>query len=229
MKPLLTFALLGLLSSTGFSQEATKPEVPAEKVEKPAPVKDVTVVMSTSMGEIHIEMDSKNSPITVKNFLSYVDAKHYDNTIFHRVLSTFMIQGGGFELKDGVQIRKATKAPIKNESEKSLPNKRGTLAMARTQDLNSATDQFFINVVDNPNLNHGGPYGGYATFAKVVKGMEVVDQIKDVETTWLGREKAKPVEPVIIKSIRRLANDTKEAPTEKPSEEPAPAATSEKQ
>jgi len=226
MKALFQFAAFGLLATSALAQE-TKPEPTPEK-EAAKPAEEVTVVMKTSMGDIHIEMDSKNSPITVKNFLSYVDAKHYDNTVFHRVISTFMIQGGGFEIKDGTQVRKQTKAPIKNESESSKPNKRGTLAMARTPDLNSATDQFFINVGDNPGLNHGGPYGGYATFAKVIKGMDVVDKIKDVETTWLGREKAKPVEPIIIKSIRRTADKIEEAPANKTSSEDASAETSEK-
>ncbi len=199
----------------------SKPE-PKTTTKPKTESKEVTVVMSTNHGDIHVQLDSQNAPITVKNFLKYVDAKHYDNSIFHRVISNFMIQGGGFKMKDGKMTRSATNGPIKNESQKTPANKRGTIAMARTNVLDSATDQFFINVTDNPNLNHGGPYGGYATFGKVVKGMDVVDKIKAVETTFLGREKAKPVKTVTIKSIRRLKVEATKTTTKKPTSNSIP-------
>ena len=138
------------------------------------------VVMDTSMGEIIIELDALNAPITVKNFLNYVASKHYDKTIFHRVIDGFMIQGGGFSSEGD---EKATDEPIKNEGKNGLSNKRGTIAMARTNDPNSATSQFFINTVDNSRgLDAGGANGpdGYAVFGKVVSGMETVDKIAKV-------------------------------------------------
>jgi len=175
-----------------------------------------TVVMTTSMGKIVIKLDEKKAPITVKNFLTYVDKKHYDETTFHRVIPNFMIQGGGFKLADGMNTQKEPLAPIKNEAENGLKNLRGTIAMARTSDPNSATCQFFINVKDNAALNFPNNGGGYAVFGKVTKGMDVVDKIKAVKT---GRKflisrgadgsyapnKAGdvPVEPVLIQSIRR--------------------------
>ncbi len=170
------------------------------------------VVMETSMGPIKIELYPDKAPVTVKNFLAYVDDKFYDNTIFHRVMGKensdrdFMIQGGGFTTD---KKEKQTKAPIKNESGNGLSNTRGTIAMARTRDPNSATAQFFINVGDNRQLDRAG--GGYAVFGKVIDGMEVVDKIKAVRTgeavlqTPHGPLPAEnvPVENVVIKSIRR--------------------------
>jgi cyclophilin family peptidyl-prolyl cis-trans isomerase len=139
-----------------------------------------TVVMETSMGTIKIELFQDKAPVTVANFLSYVDRKHYDGTIFHRVISDFMIQGGGFDMD---YKEKETSEPIKNEADNGLKNQRGTLAMARTGDPNSATAQFFINVKDNAGLDRPKPDGfGYAVFGKVIEGMEVVDQIKGVKT-----------------------------------------------
>jgi peptidyl-prolyl cis-trans isomerase A (cyclophilin A) len=141
--------------------------------------KNPVVVMETSEGKIKIELDQKNAPITVKNFLMYVESKHYDGTIFHRVIDGFMIQGGGFtkEFKE-----KDTKDPIKNEASNGLSNKRGTIAMARTNDPNSATAQFFINVVDNKGLDPKAGSAGYAVFGKVTEGMDVVDRIRKVQT-----------------------------------------------
>ncbi len=171
------------------------------------------VLIETSMGNIKAELFQDQAPITVANFLKYTDDKHYDGTIFHRVIKTFMIQGGGFtpDMKE-----KPTGAPIKNESYNGLPNKRGTLAMARTGEPNSATSQFFINVKDNPFLDKANAEDkvGYCVFGKVIDGMDVVDKIKHVET---GRKMVKthgqnvpfddvPVETVLIKSIRRVDN-----------------------
>lgn len=165
--------------------------------------KAVTVEILTSLSgdAIEVELNPEKAPISVKNFLSYVDDKFYDNTIFHRVIGTFMIQGGGFtaDMKE-----KKTKAPIKNEANNGLKNDTGTIAMARTSDVDSATSQFYINVADNEALNHGGPNGfGYAVFGKVTKGMHVVDRIKAVRTGQMNGHGDVPMTAVIIKSIKR--------------------------
>jgi cyclophilin family peptidyl-prolyl cis-trans isomerase len=155
------------------------------------------VLMQTSLGSIKLELDEDKAPISVANFLSYVDDHFYDNTIFHRVIPNFMIQGGGFE--PGMK-QKQTKAPIKNESGNGLSNVRGSIAMARTNDLNSATAQFYINVVDNS----GGLDGAkYTVFGKVVEGMDVVDKIKAVPTGRSGHHENVPVNDVVIQSVRR--------------------------
>jgi len=166
------------------------------------------------MGKIKVELFAERSPITVKNFLDYVDKKHYDGLTFHRVIPTFMIQGGGFEpgVKDAKtaeevsKFEKKTGTGIKNESDNGVLNERGTLAMARTGDPNSATAQFFINVVDNKVLDAKSGRPGYAVFGKVTDGMDVVDKIKDVKTkTVIPRDfEDVPVEDVIIKSIRKV-------------------------
>jgi cyclophilin family peptidyl-prolyl cis-trans isomerase len=157
------------------------------------------VVIDTSMGPIKVELFENDAPITVKNFLKYVDEKHYDNTIFHRVIKGFMLQGGGMtvDLKE-----KATNLPIKNESYNGLHNTRGTLAMARTDKADSATAQFFINVVDNGFLDRqdGVNREGYCVFGKVIDGMDVVDRIRNVPTI----PGDVPSEPVFIRSIRRV-------------------------
>ncbi len=202
MKSFLNLALVALLTSFGFAQEVTKPEV-IEKKEAPKESTEVTVIMSTSMGDIHIELDSKTAPKTVGNFLKYVDAKFYDGTIFHRVMNGFMIQGGGFKEEEGSFKKQKTNPPVKNESSKTPGNTRGTIAMARTPDPNSATSQFFINVVDNLGLNYPLNGGGYATFGKVTKGMDIVDKIKAVKTTTKNGMQNVPVETVTIKSVKR--------------------------
>jgi cyclophilin family peptidyl-prolyl cis-trans isomerase len=159
-----------------------------------------SVVMETSLGSITIELDSDKAPITVANFLQYVDDKHYDGTIFHRVISNFMIQGGGME----PDLRqKKTRAAIQNEASNGLSNKRGTIAMARTSDPHSATCQFFINVVDNGGLDKSSGNDGYCVFGKVTAGMDVVDKIKAVRTTSRGGHKDVPSDDVVITSIRR--------------------------
>jgi len=160
------------------------------------------VTMKTSHGTITIELFEKEAPVTVKNFLAYVNDSFYDNLIFHRVIPGFMIQGGGFNVK---MKEKRTKAPIKNEAKRSLPNKRGTIAMARTNVVDSATDQFFINLVDNGFLNHKNNSHrgfGYAVFGKVINGMDVVDKIGGVRTGTKRGMSDVPVRPVVIKSIR---------------------------
>jgi cyclophilin family peptidyl-prolyl cis-trans isomerase len=162
-----------------------------------------TVVISTSMGDMHVELAQDKAPETVSNFLSYVADKHYDGTIFHRVISNFMIQGGGFTEN---MTQKPTKAPIANEADNGLSNTRGTIAMARTSAPHSATAQFFINVVDNDFLNFSGknPRGwGYAVFGKVTKGMDVADKIRKVPTGPAGPfRRDAPREAVVIKSIQ---------------------------
>jgi peptidyl-prolyl cis-trans isomerase A (cyclophilin A) len=151
------------------------------------------VVLETSLGNIEIELDAEKAPISTENFLAYVDSGHYDGTVFHRVIQGFMIQGGGF---DAAMAQKATRGPIKNESGNGLSNQRGTIAMARTNDPNSATAQFFINTVDNDFLNKPP---GYAVFGKVTSGMDVADRIAGVKT---GAQDV-PVEPVVIKKATR--------------------------
>jgi len=160
------------------------------------------VLMKTSMGDIKIELDKEKAPVSVENFLVYVNDKFYDGTIYHRVIPSFMIQGGGFD-KDMNQ--KKTKAPIKNEAANGLKNLNGTIAMARTSDPNSATAQFFINTKDNPFLDHknDSPQGmGYAVFGKVVDGMDVVKKIEQVQTATRMPYENVPVTPVIIESVR---------------------------
>ena len=159
-----------------------------------------TVVMSTTYGPIEIELNAEKAPVTVANFLQYVDAKFYDNTIFHRVIRGFMIQGGGFD-KD--MKEKVTKAPIKNEATNGLLNDVGTIAMARTSDPHSATAQFFINVEKNTMLNNADGNWGYAVFGKVTKGMEVVEKIKTVRTGDRAGHQNVPMDVVMIKSVRR--------------------------
>ncbi len=158
------------------------------------------VILETTKGEIEIELDTDKAPITVENFLEYVDAGFFDDTIFHRVIPDFMIQGGGFTAD---MSQKKTRAPIKNEADNGLKNDRGTLAMARTRDVNSATAQFFINLKDNDFLNHGGRDFGYAVFGRVASGMEVVDAIAAVDTGRKGIHQNVPTEPVVIKKAKR--------------------------
>jgi cyclophilin family peptidyl-prolyl cis-trans isomerase len=162
------------------------------------------VLMETSKGDIKIELDKRRAPITVENFLNYVDQKFYDGLIFHRVINGFMIQGGGFS-QDMEQ--KPPMAPIKLESQNGLQNKRGTIAMARTNVPDSATAQFFINVADNMrslDYKKSGTPNGYAVFGKVIEGMDVVDAIKAVETKKVGRHGDVPTTAVIIKSVRLI-------------------------
>ncbi len=158
------------------------------------------VVMETSMGTMVLELYPDKAPISVKNFLAYVDSGFYDNTIFHRVMPGFVIQGGGFEAE---MEKKETNDPIKNEADNGLRNLRATLSMARTSQINSATSQFFINLKNNSALDHGSRDFGYAVFAKVVKGVNVIDKIAGVKTTTKGHYRDVPAEPVFITSAYR--------------------------
>jgi peptidyl-prolyl cis-trans isomerase A (cyclophilin A) len=181
---LLTFIFLAALT-VGAGAEAKNPQV----------------LMETSMGKIRIELFEKEAPITIKNFLDYAKSGFYNGTIFHRVIPGFMAQGGGFTPD---MIQKQVKAPIKNEAGNGLKNDRGTIAMARTMIVDSATAQFFINVVNNGALNHrdNSVQGyGYAVFGRVVEGMDVVDAIVKVKTEAVKGHRDVPVTPVIIKSV----------------------------
>ena len=174
------------------------------------PVENPRVLMKTTDGDITIELFADKSPITVENFLRYVDDGHYDGTVFHRVISNFMIQGGGFdaELKE-----KPTRAPIVNESKNKLHNTRGTLAMARTSDPDSAAAQFFINQRSNLRLDWSGGKDGYAVFGEVVDGMQVVDIISLTDTGSAQAQTTRgptifqdvPVQPIVVLSVTRLA------------------------
>ncbi|MGA1979968.1 MAG: peptidylprolyl isomerase [Sedimentisphaerales bacterium] len=188
-----------LLSATFLIVVTARSEEPKQMDAKPKKVK-----LETTMGNIVIELDEKAAPVTVRNFLTYVEEGFYDGTIFHRVIPNFMIQGGGFT-QDMAQ--KKTHPPIINEANNGLKNNRGTIAMARTNNPDSATSQFFINHKDNPNLNYSGANNpGYAVFGKVVEGMEVVDKIAAVKTTQKGPYADVPVEPVVIKSAKVISD-----------------------
>ena len=163
--------------------------------------KNPKVLLSTTLGDITVELDAKKAPISVKNFLAYVKDGHYENTIFHRVIPGFMIQGGGM-MKD--MSEKKSGAPIKNEAENGLKNLTGTIAMARTSDVDSATAQFYINVNDNAALDHSAQSFGYAVFGKVIKGMEVVTKIEHVNTETRGIYENVPSETIFIKSAKLI-------------------------
>ncbi|WNW11488.1 peptidylprolyl isomerase [Pseudomonas sp. DTU_2021_1001937_2_SI_NGA_ILE_001] len=166
-----------------------------------ADAKKTHVVLDTSFGQIELELADDKAPITTKNFLAYVDSGFYSNTIFHRVIPGFMVQGGGF---NQYLVQKPTQDPIKNEADNGLNNVRGTIAMARTSSVNSATSQFFINTNDNAMLDHGVRDFGYAVFGKVVKGMDVVDQIVNARTSSQKGMQDVPVDPILIKSAKRV-------------------------
>jgi cyclophilin family peptidyl-prolyl cis-trans isomerase len=164
--------------------------------------KNPVVMMSTSMGNIRIELDAANAPITTKNFLDYANEGHYDGLIFHRVIPGFMIQGGGM---DAQMNEKTNKAPIKNEAPNGLKNKLGSVAMARTNVVDSATAQFFINVKDNDFLNHKSKAPadyGYAVFGQVIEGMDIVHSIEKVKTGRKGYHDDVPVTAVVINSVK---------------------------
>ena len=159
------------------------------------------VLISTNHGDITVDLEADRSPVTVENFLHYIEQGFYDDTIFHRVIPGFMIQGGGMT-KD--MAEKKTSPPIKNEANNNLLNMRGTLAMARTQEKDSATSQFFINLSDNHFLDHGSRDFGYAVFARVTEGMEVVNKIAGVETGRRGFHENVPREPVTINKVELI-------------------------
>jgi peptidyl-prolyl cis-trans isomerase B (cyclophilin B) len=188
MKPLVAILLLGAALA---------------RAEGDSKVKNPVVVVTTSLGSFTAELYPDKAPESVKNFLQYVDDKFYDGTVFHRVISNFMIQGGGMD--QNLQ-KKANRPPIKNEAANGLKNTKGTLAMARTNVPDSATSQFFVNVKDNGFLDFkdASPQGiGYCVFGKVTSGMDVVDKIKDVPTGTQGGMGDVPTTPVVIQSIRR--------------------------
>jgi len=185
LRPLAAAGFVALLSAGAVAQDkaAAAPRV----------------LLVTSAGDITLQLDAEKAPKSVANFLEYVKSGHYDGTVFHRVISGFMIQGGGFT---EAMVQKPTRPPIPLESRNGLKNERGTMAMARTSVPDSATSQFFINVVDNamldqPNSRDGH---GYAVFGKVVAGMDVVDRIRAVETASVGGHQNVPVKPVLIRS-----------------------------
>ncbi|KTD13031.1 peptidylprolyl isomerase [Legionella jamestowniensis] len=162
------------------------------------------IVIATSKGDIRIQLDEENTPTTAQNFLNYVRSGFYNNTIFHRVIDGFMIQGGGLTAD---MTQKSTEPAIKNEAKSAKPNKRGTIAMARTMDPHSATSQFFINVADNAFLNFTGEHAqgyGYCVFGEVVEGMDVVDAIVKVKTGQRMGHADVPVEEVVIHEIREV-------------------------
>ena len=204
---------------------AAKPaDAPAVKPAAPAAAEKVYALLTTSKGDIVLELDRANAPLSVDNFMSYVDSGFYDGTTFHRVIPTFMIQRGGFtpDMKP-----KTTKPPIKNEWTNGLKNDRGTIALARQSAPDTATSQFFINVKDNPNLNGDAKNGrpGYAVFGKVIAGMDVVDAIKVVPTSQKGPHEAVPTEAVLINKATRLSEaDAKKKATAAAAATP-PAAT----
>lgn len=194
-----TACLAGAAAMAFADEAATSPATPSQET-TPMPI----VTIETSHGTITAELFQDKAPLSVANFLAYADKKAYDNTVFHRVIDGFMIQGGGFTPD---MVQKPTDAPIKNEARSDVPNARGTLAMARTQVIDSATCQFFINLKDNGFLNHTAktPQGyGYAVFGRVTAGMDVVDKIAKVKTgTHPTGHRDVPVEAVVIKSITR--------------------------
>jgi len=204
-----TLCALLVLTSAACAQDDKKPADDDATKEAVDTVLMPRVKMSTTLGDIVIELNADKAPISTLNFLEYVEAGHYDGLVFHRIIPTFMIQGGG-HLPDLTEKKEGLRKPIFNEWKNGLKNKRGTIAMARTQQANSATAQFFINVVDNAQLDQprngpGGP-AAYAVFGQVVDGMDTVDKIKAVETKEnpkVGNAPA-PLEPVIIEKITPL-------------------------
>ncbi len=202
MKPMLKSLAIVAAGLVGFTAQINAQEAkPAAEV-KPTPPATATVkiTLETSKGIIELELNGEKAPVSTANFVSYAKKGQYDGTIFHRVIPGFMIQGGGFTPD---MAQKPTDAPIKNEASNGLKNDRGTIAMARTGDPNSATCQFFINVVDNKGLDAPNPDGyGYAVFGKVVKGMDIVDAIVGVPTGRVNGMGDVPKEAITIKSAK---------------------------
>lgn len=222
MRQLLALSLALALAPLALAQEgAADAKPPAAPAAKPADEKKADdkkpdaaaddglrprIKLETTLGDIVVELDGKKAPISTQNFVQYVEDKFYDGLIFHRIMPTFMIQGGGY-LPDLTEKKEGLRPPIKNEWRNGLKNKRGTIAMARTSAPDSATAQFFINVVDNAQLDQATGGAAYAVFGQVVEGMDVVDKIKAVETVEhpkLPMGKVVPKEPVVIKSAKLI-------------------------
>jgi len=196
-------AMALLLAGAAVSYGQSPAPEATESVEEAAV--NPKVLLKTSMGDIVLELFADKAPVTVENFLGYVDDKFYDGTIFHRIISSFVIQGGGFTPD---MVRKPTKDPIQNESDNGLGNKRGTIAMARLAAPNSATSQFYINVKDNPNLDMTADKPGYCVFGQVIEGMDVIDAMRQVQTAPkppLPRDV--PVETIELISATRVVED----------------------
>ncbi len=196
---ILASSLSLALSACGGSGDEQTPSIPTPDPTPPTLAADVCYLMSTTKGDITLAIDLTNTPITGKNFKQYVDKSFYNGTLFHRTINNFMIQGGGFTT--GLQS-KPTNAPIKNEASVGISNKRGTIAMARTTVPDSATSQFFINVLDNPQLDASASSYGYAVFGKVVEGMDVADQISIVPTKSSNGLSDTPVQEILINSVK---------------------------
>jgi len=194
--------MMNKIVMTGLLLAGFVPTVSAQAVTNaPAKAAMVKATMETSLGSIELELDAAKAPVTVSNFVAYAKSGHYDGTVFHRVIDGFMVQGGGFTAD---MAQKQTRAPIRNEAANGLKNARGTIAMARTMVVDSATSQFFINLKDNGFLDYRGPNPqmfGYAVFGRVTKGMETVDKIAKVKTGNHGFHQNVPTEPVTIKKV----------------------------
>ena len=225
LRTLLTTVLA--LTTVAAAQDAAKPAAPAAPTAPAAPAapaedKVVFVKLATSKGDIILELNESKAPLSVANFVQYIKDGHYDGTTFHRVIGNFMIQGGGFtpDMK-----QKDTRAPIKNEWKNGLKNTRGTISMARTSVADSATSQFFINVVDNGGLDLPRDGAAYAVFGRVIGGMDVVDAIRNVRTGIKGGMRDVPVEDVMITKASMLtADEAKAAAAAKPAAPTTPAA-----
>ena len=162
------------------------------------------VKLETSQGDITLEFFPEEAPITVANFLQYVDEGYFDGTVIHRVIPNFVIQGGGFTMD---MEQKETREKIKNEADNGLNNERGTLSMARTSEVDSATAQFFVNLRDNTSLDHSEANFGYAVFAKVVDGMDIVDEIAKTETATVGMHQDVPAEPIVVNKATQVEEE----------------------
>ncbi len=187
----------------GASQTTPSPAPTGALSPTPTPLpKTLRATLKTSLGDIELELNAEKAPVTVQNFLQYIESGFYKDTLFHRVIPKFMIQGGGFTKG---MVQKKGQPPIINEAANGLLNKRGTIAMARTQNINSATSQFYINLVDNPYLDHKDNIArnyGYCVFGKVTKGMDVVDKIAAVATTAVGQSQDVPKEDILILDVK---------------------------
>jgi cyclophilin family peptidyl-prolyl cis-trans isomerase len=206
-KPSPTASAAPSPSSVPSSSPAAKSKVSPLPSPKPLSINRkkgalVHVVINSNKGSIKLELDKEKAPLTVENFLQYVNSKHFDGTIFHRVIGGFMIQGGGF---DAEMKQRSTQKPIKIESNNGLKNARGSIAMARTNDPNSATAQFFINLSDNEFLNYQSDSNpGYAVFGRVIEGLDVVDEIAKTKTGNKGMHADVPLQPIVLETVTAL-------------------------